>query len=397
MTGTFFPAIPVPETQVGLAFETTRGKAEPPAYWIPVMGPKYVPDRQYLPDMGLRGSMVTEYDQIPGLRKDNHGWDQYPYLDTFPVLLKALLGPDHKTTAPSNTELEAEAKSGATTIETKATVAAGSWITIGTTPANRETHLTTAVTGAGPYKVELAYPLVYTHAAKATVTGLTKHRFSLLNNEPAEGQQPKSVTITDVGGEENDRAIPACQLDSLTLSGSADSLTKAAVAWMGNVAETPAEPSPSFTSVEAPPGWTLVTAIGGTQLGYSLTWELSFKRNLKPIPGITGTENYYQFFAGPLDYTGKITVLEDRKATWLSAYEEGLTEAIDLTLCDVKNGYALNVHTTEAKFVKGELDRSKEWVEVPLEFKPIPSATDALSGGVSPVVCSVANATTAEY
>jgi hypothetical protein len=49
------------------------------------------------------------------------------------------------------------------------------------------------------------------------------------------------------------------------------------------------------------------------------------------------------------------------------------------------------------KFATGDLDRSKEWVEVPLEFDPIPSSEDALAGGVSPIVCTVANATTTEY
>ena len=392
---TYFSAIPVPETTVGIAFEAERGVPVAPAYWLPVMGPKYKPDLQLLPDEGLRGSMVNKYDLIPGLRFDSHGWDSYPYLDTFPVFLKALLGSkDNKTVAPSSTELKAEAKAGATEIELETEVAAGSYIVIGVAGTGTiETHLVTNKAA----KQKLAYPLAFTHPAKTPVTGLTKHAFSLLNNSPETGNQPVSCTITDFGGETSWRQLPAAQLDSISLTGSADALPKAAMTWMANSAITPSAPSPSFSTAEAPPGWTVQASVGGTQIGYLVDWSFDLKRGVKNVPAITGTENYYQHFAGALDLTGKITVLEDPSATWLTAYENGTLESIDLTLSDVESGFALNLHSSKMKFSTGELDRSKEWVEVPLEFDPIPSAEDALAGGVSPIVCTVANGTTTEF
>ena len=90
-------------------------------------------------------------------------------------------------------------------------------------------------------------------------------------------------------------------------------------------------------------------------------------------------------------------MLENREATWLKAYESGETNSIDLSLYDIKSGYALNLHCTEAKITSAELDRSKEWISVPLEVQLLPSSTDALSGGVSPIVATVANATSTEY
>jgi hypothetical protein len=65
----------------------------------------------------------------------------------------------------------------------------------------------------------------------------------------------------------------------------------------------------------------------------------------------------------------------------------------------VKSGYAVNYHSTRSKFITGSLDRSSndEWVKVPLDLTLIPSATDALDGGVSPVVITVANAQTSTY
>ena len=397
---TFFSAIPTPETQVGIAIETTRGEPLEPTFWTPVMGPKYKPDLQLLPDEGLRGSMVTLYDEIPGLRYDGHGWDSYPYLDSFPVYLRALLGSaDTKTTAPTATELVKEAKAGETKILTKTELPEGSYVVIGTGVGTQETHKVGKPheVASEEWEAPLTYPLAFTHADKSVVTGLTKHEFSLLNNSPATGNQPPSCTLTDYDGEENARALAAAQLNSLNISGAADSLPKFAVDWFCNKSVTPGAPSASYSTTEAPPGWTVTVAIGGTQVGYLVSWEFDLKRNVKNIPAITGTENYYQHFAAALEATAKIVVLEDQKATWLTAYENGETESIDITLSDVKEGDALNLHTTISKFTSGELDRSKEYIEVPLDIQLIPSATDALAGGVSPILATVANKHTTVY
>ena len=468
---TYHSAIPVPETQIGIALEATRGTPEAPTYWIPVMGPKYKPDLKLLPDEGLRGSMVTLYDEIPGLRFDSHGWDQYPYLDSLPILLRALLGSkDTRTNPVSTDELVAEAKVGDkkvlvltdlpaatvfvidegtpateetvvslkstkikageyeiecaalkythvvkapvtvpatelikeakatdTTIEVEsaASIKEGvSYVIVGAANRYSDTRLVTKVTGK---ILTLAYPLSATHATKAPVTVLTSHAFSLLNNAPEEGNQPPSCTLTDFGGETNWRQLAAAQLDSITLNGTAETLPKLAANWFADAAITPSPPSASFSAVEAPPGWTIQASVGGVQIGYLVSWEFSLKRNVKNVPAITGTQAYYQHFAGAIDATAKVTVLEDPEAIWLTAYENGELESIDLTLSDVESGYAVNLHSSKAKFVTGDLDRSKEWVEVPLEVQLIPSAADALAGGVSPIVATVANGTPTEY
>jgi adenosine/AMP kinase len=468
---TYFSAIPVPETEVGIALEVTRGTPVAPAFWLPVMGPKYKPDLQLLPDNTLRGSMVTLYDEVPGLRYDSHGWDSYPYLDTLPVFIRALLGsPDTVTaveplttlvavalaaakkvisvaevkeglvivldagtateetrtvtkttkikageyelevtaltyehaigaTVTTTTELIAEAVAGASIVETLNAVAEGTYIVIGVVAGKQETALVTKVTETAPFEFELAlaYPLAFTHADKAIVRGLTSHAFSLLNNSPSTGNQPPSCTLTDYAGETDWRELAAAQLDSINITGAADALPKATYAWFANKSVTPSAPEPSYSTAEAPPGWTVQASIGGTQVGYLVNWEFDLKRNVKNIPAITGSQNYYQHFAGPLEVTGKLTVLEDPSATWLTAFENGEQVSIDVTLSDVESGFALNLHTSKSKFTSGDLDRSKEYVEVPLAFQTIPSAADALAGGVSPIKATVANAYTKEF
>lgn len=409
---TFQSALPVAETTIGVAIETTKGTPVTPDYWLPVMAPKYAPDIKYLPDQTLQGSMVDIYDQIPSLRMDTHGWDSYPYLDTLPIYIRCCLGSeDHLTAAPASTTLSSAATAGATTIDVVGTVSADSYLVIdqGTVGLQETVYVTAATTASSPYTLTLAYPLVFDHAGSATVQGLTKHTFSLLNNSHSTGNQPPSVTITDYAGETNWRQLAGAQLDGFNLSGSADALPKLTVNWMAYLATTPTAPTASFSEAEAPPGWTGQLSfngvqvagggVGGATTGMLMDWAWDLKRNVKPIPAITGTQNYFQFFAGPLTATGKVTVIDDPSATWLTAYEDGDTETIDFTLTDVKSGYAVNYHSTRSKFITGSLDRSSndEWVKVPLDLTLIPSATDALDGGVSPVVITVANAQTTTY
>lgn len=395
----FTPAIPVAESEVGIAIEATRGTPVNPVYWLPTMGPKYKPNVTYLPDNTLQGSMVTLYDMVPSLRYDSHGWDSYLYGDSLGVYTRCLMGSsDNLTSAPANTTLASSASAGATTISTAASIPIGSYIVVDpNTSGLLESHITTNVSGAGPFTVTLSAPLAFAHNNSVAVTGLNKHQFSLLNNAPATGNQPPSATITDFDGETNWRQLPNCQLNGLNISGTADSLPKLTVDWMSFASATPGAPTPSFTATEAPVGWTSQLAIGGTYVGIVMNWEFDFKRNVKPVPAITGTQNYAQMFAGPLEVTGRMTVLADLASTWLNVYTAGTTEAIDLFVFDVKNGYGIDIHSSQAKFTSGEIDRSKDWVEIPLEVRMIPTTTDALAGGKSPCILTVANAQTTAY
>lgn len=394
-----FSAIPTPETVVGIAKEVTRGTAVNPTWFLPVMAPKYKPDRQYLPDESLQGSMVQIYDEIPSLRHDTHGWEQYLYLDSFPLLVQAELGsPDNYTVAPSSTTLTADALPGDTSITVAATIPPGSIITFGSgSDGSIESHVTGTVSGA--FVVALPFPVINKHLSGATVTALNTHQFSLLNNSPATGNQPPSMTISDYSGETVPwRQLTAAQLDGLNIQGSAEALPKAALNWFANPSITPiSNPTPSFTGSESPAGWTAQLILSGSPVAYVVSWEIDLKRNVKPIAAITGTENYWQYFASTLTAAAKFTVLEDFNATWLTAFEEGSTETVDLTVYDVQSGWAINVHSSKAKIISGELDRSKEWLEVPLEMTLLPNTTDVTAGGVSPLTITVGNAHASAY
>lgn len=393
----FTSAYATSQTEVGIAIEATRGTPVAPAFWIPVKAPAYKPNVNIIEDTTLQGSMVSVYDLIPGQRYDGHGWNAHPYLDSFPVFCRALLGStDNLVVAPANTTLASSCVAGAASITLSASVAAGSYVVLdNTTPGLLETVRVKTITTSPPWTATLVSPTIYAHASAATVTGLTKHQFSLLNNAGS-GNQPPSVTITDFAGDAW-RQIPASQLDKLTIKATADQAVTYDCSWLGNPAITPSTPTPAYTTTQAPAAWTTQVLLGGNQVTYYMDYEYDLGRGTKPIPAYTGTQAYYQYFAGPIAAQGKVTVLLQSGATELTDYENGTQTSFEITFFDRRTGDACTIRHTTAMFRSGELDRGKEWVQVPLDFTAIPNATDALAGGVSPVLVTVANAQAASY
>lgn len=386
------------QTVLQLGIETTRGTAAIPEFAIPVKSPKYKVDLTVIEDETLQGTMAQVYDQVPGMRYDSHGWDGYPYLDLFGALVRCELGSaDTLTTAAAATTLSTAVVAGATTVKTAAELAAGDFVVIGS-GATQETHQIKSVAGTtAPFTAVLVYPLIYAHAAATTVTGLTGHAFSLLNTA-GEGNQPPSATLYDYDGERC-RELTAAQMDELTIKGNADTFVTYTCSWFANPAVTVTQPTPSFSGVQAPPGWTFTGSVDGTVLNTIQTWEISFKRGTKPIPGLTGSQEYFEYFAGPIQATAKLTFLEQSGSPQLAAFEAGTIGAYDFTFYDTRTGYIFNAHSTKAAFKTGDLDRSKEWVEVPLTVQLLPSATDATAGGGgrSPAKVSIGNARATAY
>ena len=84
----------VPNGYTGLCVESSRGVLNTggAAVYIPVTAPQVTPQQKFLRDEALRGSPVMVYDQVQGVRNDEYEFKTYLYADTFPNVMKALLG-----------------------------------------------------------------------------------------------------------------------------------------------------------------------------------------------------------------------------------------------------------------------------------------------------------------
>ncbi len=393
MPATTHYAYATPESEIGLAIEATKGVAATPKFWVPVKSPKYKVDQTEIPDETLQGSMVKIYNEVPGLRYDSHGWDSYPYLDSFPLLAHAELGsPDTMIAASATTTLATAGVVGTTSVKMTAKPTVGTFVAIGAT-GTVESHKVLTVTGTvAPFTVTLATPLIFAQPTGAPVKGLTGHKYSLLNNA-GKGNQPPSVTITAYAGDQW-RQLTTAQLDELTIKGNATGLVDYTCTWFANAASklTPA-PTPSFSTVQALPGWSFQAQLGASAPSPVEDWTFSFKRGVAPIPALTGSQEYLEYFAGPLDCAGKMTVIAQATEPELTAYEKGTQQSLDFTIFDIHEGFVLEIHSSRAQFLSGEITRGGEYVKVPLDVQLLPSATDATAGGKSPVTITVWNNT----
>lgn len=382
------------QTQVGLGIETTRGTPATTMLWMPILPPKYSPKLTMITDNTLQGVMAEVNNVVPGMRYDEYEFDGYPRLDSFPLLLRAIFGSTDTLTAAATTTLSASAVAGATTV----TVASATGITAGTrisigTGSSLESHLVTAVETT---TLTISPGLVNGQASGAAVATGTQHKFSLLNNAGT-GNQPPSLTIMDYDGDQW-RQMVAAQLSKLTIKGTATGLVQFTATFDANAATTPTTPSVSYTtSTQAVPGWTTTASIGGSQIAYLEDWEVDYDRKVTEIPALTGTQNYYMHFAGPLAPTAKLTVVEQSGSPELDEYLSGAGLALDISVADIASGDSLDLHFSSAKFTTGSLDRTKPYVEAQLDVQPLPSASDATAGGTSPGYAVVSNGQTTSY
>jgi len=84
----------VANSYLGIMPEVARGTLNTggtPVY-IPVTAPQVTPMQTFLRDEALRGSPVMVYDQVQGVRHDEYDAKFYLFADTFPNLVKAILG-----------------------------------------------------------------------------------------------------------------------------------------------------------------------------------------------------------------------------------------------------------------------------------------------------------------
>lgn len=388
-------AYPTSLTEIGIALELTKGTlAAAPTYMVPVKAPKYKPDQAYIPAETLQGSMVLIQDEVQGMRYDSHGWDAPPYLDSFPILVCAELGSsDTYGVAGSPTTLTiGGAAAGATTFTTAANLTTGNIVVLDSGNSNQETAIIKLASGATN---TLLYPLVYSHSGYATVTPLNTHSFSVNNNK---GQgQPPSCSIWDNDSEQW-RTLTASQLDELTIKGNATGLTDYTTTWFTNAAATnAAAPVTGYTTVPTPPPWTTQCLLGSSGIQTVVDWSFNFKRGVKPIPALTGSTAYLEYFAGPLQSGAKITFVEQSSSPYLNDYLTGVKQALDIITFDRASGDLIQIHSSSALFTTGELDRSKEWCEVMCDVQLLPTSTDATQGGRSPVKITIANAVASAY
>lgn len=311
---------------IGIAKETTKGTAVAPTDYLLVQADSLKPadiiDPLY--DNGLRGSLVENYNYIPGRTRSTFDFSSSAFPDGIGYALTGLLG-------------------------------------------------SVATTGStAPYT----------------------HTISLKNNLTAAADaQPLSYTLTDFYAAAV-RAYPGIQFTDFSLKFNADGLLEydaKSTGWASSAASTP---TPSFSTVLPTPVWAGTVSIGGSVVSNAVEGEITMKRDVTPVYGISNTQNPYSVFVGALDTEGKFTfAMEDN--TELTRFLSNTQPAITLNWTQGSGASLTQIQATITKgaYTAAVIERGDDYVQVSIELNAQGNTTDAGStGGFSNIKWVLQNA-----
>jgi hypothetical protein len=311
---------------LGIAKEVTKGTAVAPTDFIPVMVDSLKPvdlvDPLY--DTGLRGSMVTNYNYIPGRTRSTFDFGGSVFADTIGYPIAGIMGSD-------------------------------------VTTFDDPTYI---------------------------------HDITLINQSAVGADaQPNSYTLTDFYAADV-RSYPGIQFHDFSLKFNADGMLEYDAKATGWASEVVSTPTPSFSTVLPTPVWQGTVSIAETSVAYTVSGNLDVKRSVTPIYGISGTQDPYQIFVGPMEVTGKFTFVMENDDQLINFLDNTQPELIvEFTQGTGATQTSIVFHVGKGAYTTAAIDRSGDHVAIAVDFSAIATTGDAgTTGGYSPITWVLENA-----
>ena len=255
-----------------------------------------------------------------------------------------------------------------------------------------------------------------------SISGTTSitHTMKVLNSAST-GSQPPTYSILDFDGA-NYFTTTGAQADSLAISFGAEAAAEATIKYLANP-YTSYTTAPTVFATNAPttqhmiPAWNTTVSIGGTTYLNVTTGDITINRKTQAIYTL-GQQTPYDLFAGPIEVTGKFTLVVATNADTfttpstftnstpptVSSSAFGLSrspQAVVITLTDpndLHNSVADSVAftMTTAQFHNVKRTRGKEFTEIEVEFTANANQTDSATG-YSPIKVVTINGVTGAY
>jgi len=227
---------------------------------------------------------------------------------------------------------------------------------------------------------------VATSGASAPYT----HAMNVLNSGNG---QATSYTITDFDVV-NARQFAGCQFGEVDFKFNADGLMEYTAKAQGYQSATATTPTNSYSTVAPVPSWTGVTTIAGSTTAKLVEGSVNIKRDLTPIFTVDNSQAPYQIFQGAVEVEGSLTlVMEDD--TDLTRYLTNTQPSLSIDFSQGTGAALTEVkfNMTNAAFVVAKVERSKDFIELSVNYKGIANTTDkGSSGGYSPIKVTLKNA-----
>lgn len=250
--------------------------------------------------------------------------------------------------------------------------------------------------GGSVFADGIGYPLAGLLGSVAT-TGASApftHTISLKNSLAATTDiQPLSYTITDFYAAAV-RQYSAQQFTDFNLKFSADGLLEFDAKSAGFISNTTTAPTPTFSTVLPTPVWQGTVTIGGVAVTNAMEGNISMKRPVTPIYGISQTQNPFSVFVGALEVTGSIKFIMEAD-TELTRFLTNTQPAIVLNWAYGAGATAVQIQATITKgaYTAAVIERSEDFVTVTAEINGQGNTTDAgATGGFAPIKWVLQNA-----
>ena len=221
------------------------------------------------------------------------------------------------------------------------------------------------------------------------------HTLSLKNTTAAASDaQPSAYTILDYYGA-NVRSWAGHQFHDFSLKWNADGLLEYDAKSTGWQSATASVPTPSFSTVLPTVVWTGTVTVAGTTVSNNTTGNIDLKRPVTPVYGISNVQTPYQVFLGALEVTGKATFLMEND-TQLTNYLSNTQPALVFNWTTGTGATQTSIQATVTKgaYTLAVIERSKDFVEVLVDFNAQGNLTDSGTVGYSPIKWVVKNAVT---
>jgi hypothetical protein len=212
------------------------------------------------------------------------------------------------------------------------------------------------------------------------------HTISLLNNDTLNGNQPPSYTFFDWDGYQL-RTMPGGQVDEISVKFAATGLVELTVKVQSmpyTVSGT--GPTTAFSTVAAAPAWACAVSLNSVTTTPIVDGTLSFKRGVKPTHTL-GQLAPYRLFAGQLDCAGASLTLINAADVEQNLALAGTPFPYSITFSPpASTGLSFKFQMSTVKASQVHQERGGDGMIITqMDLKPLANATDAASGGVSPV------------
>lgn len=235
-----------------------------------------------------------------------------------------------------------------------------------------------------------------------TVTGTAApytHAIGLANS-PTTGSQPPSYTgidtdnISESGGPA--KQFTAGQLDSVTITFSADGALSYQAKYLSNPYTQVAAPSSSFSTEVFIPAWNGTISLGGSGVTVLSSGQIAIKRSTTAIHTV-GQQSPYRLWAGAIDVSGKVQfIAEASDPTFASALSRN-QQALVCTFTDPVSSHSVAFQMSKAQLKNPKVLGDKAWQEISADFTAQSNTTDAVASGYAPIKATVINGQSASY